>query len=80
MAAGKTLRIETPGPVTVHWGIDEWTGARDCESVETGLGVWLTDLDTAGQPAGREVVFTLFWHVEARWDAITYRVTCVSPP
>ena len=78
MAAGKTLRIETPGPVTVHWGIDEWTGARDTESIDTGLGVWLADLDTAGQPAGRGVVFTLFRQDTAGWDNITYRVTCVN--
>ena len=80
MAAGKVLRIETPWPVTVRWGVGERTGARDAESIDTGLGVWLTDLDTAGQPAGREVVFTLFRRDTARWDDVTYRVTCVSRP
>jgi hypothetical protein len=74
------LRIETPGPVTVRWGVDERTGAREAESIDTGLGVWLADLDTAGQLAGREVVFTLFRRDAARWDDVTYRVTCVSRP
>jgi glucoamylase len=78
MAAGKTLRVETQGRVTVHWGINEWTDVREAKSVDTGLGVWLADLDTAGQPAGCRVVFKLFWHDAARWDDLTYRVSCAD--
>jgi hypothetical protein len=64
--------------VTVHWGIDEWADVRDTDSLDTGLGVWVADLDTAAKPAGCHMVFTLYWHDTARWDDVVYRVSCVE--
>jgi glucoamylase len=80
MTAGRRLRIETLGRTTVHWGVNEWADARDAEMADTGLGVWLADLDTAAQPIGNQVVFTLYWHDTGTWDEATYRVTIEGPP
>lgn len=74
MTAGKRLRVETIGPVSVHWGIDQWAQVGDVEAVDTGLGVWIADLATASQPAGSAVVFTLRWHDAATRDDTTYQV------
>jgi glucoamylase len=79
MIAGRVLRIETTAPSLVHWGINEWTDVRDVETADTGLGVWVADLDTGTRPAGDEVVFTLYWPDTETWDAATYRVTIVRP-
>lgn len=78
LAAGKTLRIEALGRVTVHWGITQWLQAGDVEASDTGLGVWIADLATASQPVGTEVVFTLYWHDKGTWDDVTYRISVAS--
>ena len=74
MTAGKTLRIEMLQRATVHWGINEWSDARDVESRDTGIGVWLADLATEALPAGSGVAFTLYWDDARAWDNATYRV------
>jgi len=74
MAPGATLRIESCGRVTVHWGVNAWEQVRDVEAVATGLGVWCADLPTASEPAGRAVVFTLYSPDAGTWDDATYRV------
>jgi glucoamylase len=74
MTVGRRLRIETPGRVTVHWGMNQWSDARDTEGRDSGLGVWLVDLDVSAQPAGNQVVFTLYWVDAGTWDDTTYRV------
>jgi glucoamylase len=78
MIAGRQLRIETTARALVHWGIDDWNAVTDSETTDSGLGIWVADLDTASQPAGREVVFTLYWHDRSVWDDATYRVTILG--
>jgi glucoamylase len=82
MTAGSTLRIETLARATVHWGLgnggrghdDVWTDVHDVETVDTGLGVYVADLDTLNCPSGRSVVFTFFWHDARRWEGVDFRV------
>lgn len=73
--AGKTLRIELLAPATVHWSTDAWATTHDTPTRDTGLGVHLADLPTAGLPAGGEVVFTFRWTAPERWQNTNYSVT-----
>jgi glucoamylase len=42
--AGRTVRIQLPGPATVEWTADGWTTSQIEEARDTRLGVWVTDL------------------------------------
>lgn len=74
MPAGRMLRVETLAPATVHWSANEWTDVHEVETMDTGLGVHVADLDTAGQPAGSHVVFTFLWRAQAEWEQRDFRV------
>jgi glucoamylase len=72
--AGVSLRVQTTRPAVVHWSADEWRTTVDSPSRETGLGVWITDLDTASLAAGTRVRFTLFWPDEQAWLGRDYEI------
>jgi glucoamylase len=88
MTVGNTLRVETLARATVHWGIappgergprsnegsPTWHGVHDVETVDTGLGVYVADLDTRDSAAGSHVMFTFFWHDAAHWEDENFRV------
>lgn len=74
MRPGKTLRVETQARATIRWGVDGWSAARHVDSVDFGLGVHVTDLDTAALPAGRRVDFTFYWPDAKRWEGTDLRV------
>ena len=60
MLRGRVLRIETQAPSLVHFGVDDWFEAQDIEAVDTGLGVWVADIDTATLSCTRRVDFTFY--------------------
>jgi glucoamylase len=75
LAAGSTLRVELLAPATVHWSLDAWRTSSDTPTVASGFGVHYADLDTSGLPAGAEMVFTMHWSDENRWEGVDYRVS-----
>jgi glucoamylase len=72
---GRTLRLVLLYPALVHWSGDGWKTAQDANARDTGLGVYVLDLPTASLPVGGQVVFTLFWPNENRWESTDYSVT-----
>jgi glucoamylase len=73
----KMLRIKLLNPALVRWSIDGWTSAHDTNTRDSGLGLHLLDLPTASLPSGSQVVFTLLWTQENRWEGKDYTVTVV---
>jgi len=73
MPAGKRLRIVLPAPAVVHWSIDGWKTAIDVQT-HNPLGVYLADLPAEVLASGAEVVFTIFWQSEQKWEGADYRV------
>jgi glucoamylase len=71
---GKQLRVETLAPCRVHWSPDGWRTVHDQDSVETGLGVHVVDLPTAGLPAAAEVAFTFYWPQAGRWEGADFSI------
>ncbi len=69
---GKTLRIVTAVPATIHWSADDWGSAQDSGMSDTGLGCWQADLATADLPRGTRVVFTFRW--KERWEERSFTV------
>jgi glucoamylase len=78
MAAGRILRIETRARVVVHAGIDGWSRAEDVEAVDTGLGMWVADLDTRALGVTHSLDFTLYWADEARWEGTNFHVVVTT--
>lgn len=74
-AVGATLRVQTTRPAVVHWSSDEWRTTHDTPSRETGLGVWLTDLDTRALASGARVRFTMYWPDEQAWLGRDYEIS-----
>jgi glucoamylase len=68
MPQGQTLRIEVLAPATVHWTADGWDTSHDVTAGDTGLGIYVADLDTSGLPADASVTFTFYWSQEDRWE------------
>jgi glucoamylase len=74
MPRGKILRLVLPSPSQVHWSFDGWKTVQDTNSNDP-LGVFVADLPTDKLAAGTEIVFTLYWPQERRWEGMNYVVT-----
>jgi glucoamylase len=74
MAPGRTLRVETLAPATVHWSVDGWRASGDAATRDSGLGVHLADLPTAALSPGAEVLFTFHWRDAGRWEGTDFSV------
>jgi glucoamylase len=59
IVAGRTLRVHTPSPARIEWSSAADATARHAASRDSGVGLWLTDLDTAALPAGTEIRFRI---------------------
>jgi glucoamylase len=73
IAAGKTLRINTPRSAKIHWTSDGWMTAHDLEMRDTGVGCRFGDLATTQLVASARVDFTFLWC--DRWEGKDFRVT-----
>jgi glucoamylase len=74
MPQGKRLRIVLATPASVHWSFDHWRTASDSSTRDTGLGVFAVDLPADQLASGQEIVFTLYWTREQRWEGTDYSV------
>ncbi|MBS1849889.1 MAG: glucan 1,4-alpha-glucosidase [Acidobacteria bacterium] len=74
MPKGKKLRLVLLAPALVHWSMDGWSHAKDTQTRATGLGTYIVDLPTASLDHDQDVVFTLYWTDEERWDEVDYTV------
>ena len=74
LSAGKKLRIEVKAPAVVHWSSDGWEDAKDTNTLDTGLGVYLVDLPTEQMKAGDKVSFTFYWLNDEHWEGQNFQV------
>jgi glucoamylase len=71
---GQILRIETAAPAQVRWTRDHWVTSHDAHAVDTGLGMFVTDLPTQSLPQGTEIAFTFHWPAEDKWENRNFSV------
>jgi glucoamylase len=72
--AGKTLRIEVLQPARIHWSTNDWKDSQDMDTSDTGLGVYIADLPSKDLASGAEIVFTIYWLDQDRWEGKDYQV------
>ncbi len=77
--AGLTLRLEFLAPARVRWSPDGWRSIRDADTVDTGLGVHVADLSTAGLAPGSLLRMTFFWTASGQWEGRDYEVQIMEP-
>jgi glucoamylase len=77
LSSRNVLRIELLAAATIHWSSDGWRSIRDTRTRDSGVGVHFADLDTSELEIGAEVVFTIRWLAEQRWDGTDYRLAIV---
>ncbi len=70
---GKTLRIIECSPFRVTWTQDDWATNQTTESKYLGKCVHYADIPI-GQHAPGNVIFTLYWPAEDRWEGRNYEV------
>jgi glucoamylase len=70
---GKTMRIVECSPFRVVWTQDDWKTNQTFESKHMGDCVCYADIPI-GQQAPTDLIFTLYWPSEDRWEGRNYEV------
>jgi glucoamylase len=78
--AGKLLRIETLSAASIRWSGDGWKTLADVTARDSGLGIYVADLPTAGLREGSQVLFTLYWPEAQRWQGTDFAVHIAGKP
>lgn len=74
MSSGHILRIETLARAVIHAGLDGWSRIVEIETVDSGLGVWIADLDIPALAVAHHVDFTFYWPEASRWEGVDFSV------
>jgi glucoamylase len=75
---GLALRLETTAPTRVRWTSDNWKTIWDADAVDTGIGMFVTDLPTRSLPEGTAIAFTFYWPGEDKWEGRDFGVEIVA--
>jgi glucoamylase len=78
MPTGRTLRLVTQAPAMVHWSATDWQCSCDADSVDSGLGLWYTDLPIRLVEPGTVVRFTFYWPEASRWEGMDFNVAVTT--
>jgi glucoamylase len=74
MPQGRQLRIELPSPALVHWSFDGWNRSQDTNTRNTDIRVHVADLPSEKVTSGTQIIFTVYWQGEQRWEGTNYSV------
>lgn len=77
LRAGASLCVAVAAPALVHWGANGWKDAKDVATRDSGLGLQVADLSTAGLSAGDTVQFTIRWVETGAWEGADHELTLV---
>lgn len=75
MHSDQTLRVQADCAFRVHWSSDKWTTAHDTESILSPLEISYVDLSAFKEQTGSQLVFTLYWPQDKRWEGVNYTIT-----
>ncbi len=68
----KILRIECLTSAIVKWSLDNWKTSQDIITLDSGLGVYFTDLPTSNLDYGQSIQFTFYWNDSKSWENKNY--------
>ena len=73
MAAGKTLRVQVPGPFVLRWSLDGGATVSEATAIESGLGISFVDIKTPADQAV-PVQFSFYWSDSGQQDSSSHEV------
>ncbi|MEO6820731.1 MAG: glycoside hydrolase family 15 protein [Ginsengibacter sp.] len=73
ISSAKILRIEVLTAATVRWSTNNWATFSDTETKDTGLGIFIADIDLHKMKS-KEIKFTFFWKDAEKWENQDFEV------
>ena len=73
ISSQKKLRIEVKAAAIIRWSADNWQTQNDTETKDTGLGIYVADIDFKKENS-TEIKFTFFWKEANRWEEKVFEV------
>ena len=77
--AGQALRLDLPDESIVRYTRDDWTTEADVATSDTGLGLHVAELPTAGMAPGGKLVFTWRRKADEVWRGRNFETRVVAP-
>jgi glucoamylase len=77
--AGQMLRLDLPEEAIVRYTCDEWKTQADVATSDTGLGLHVAELPTAGMAPGGKLVFTWRRKADEVWRGRDFEARVVAP-
>ncbi len=77
--AGQTLRLDLPDESIVRYTRDDWKSQADVATSDTGLGLHVAELPTAGMAPGGALVFTWRRKADGVWRGQNFETSVVGP-
>jgi glucoamylase len=75
---GRILRIELLASAVIHWTTNDWQTTQDTHTRDTGLGIYMADLQTGALAEGAQVTFTFYWSDACHWEGADFGVRIVA--
>ncbi len=69
----KILRIEILAPAKIRWSSDNWKTYTDTETIDTGLGLHLADIELINK-SSEKIQFTFYWKEVNCWENKDFEV------
>ena len=76
--SGQTLRLDLPDESIVRCTRDEWQTQADVTTIDTGLGLHVAELPTAGMTPGGKLVFTWRRKADEVWRGQNFETHVVA--
>ena len=76
---GQMLRLDLPEELIVRYTRDEWKTQADVATSDTGVGLHIAELPTAGMAPGGKLVFTWRRKADEVWRGRDFEARVVAP-
>jgi glucoamylase len=76
--AGRVLRLDFAEPALVLYTRDDWATQVKTETKDTGLGLFVAEIDTGGMAAGQRIVFTWRNPATGAWRGRNFEVAVTA--
>jgi glucoamylase len=77
--SGQMLRLDLPEESIVRWTRDDWKTEADVATSDTGLGLHIAELPTAGLAPGDKLVFTWRRKPDGIWRGRNFETHVIAP-
>ena len=78
LPSGRILRIELMASAVIHWTTNDWQTTQDTNTQDTGLGIYMADLQTGTLAEGAQITFTFYWSDVRHWEGADFEVRIVA--